>query len=162
MNNVVNDTLHEALPTIYFGDGLRSAGTFYNATNVSITDFTMLNTLGHGVIAIIMMGEVLMSIGNTTFENDPQCKDYDYSNNAADFSCSGSEIYFFYYNYNYLESIYQYYTNNSSVNFFIITKTFYPLHNLLLLLKQAKMLFILLLFRYWGCKHCNYLSAGFL
>ena len=106
VNHVVNDTLYESFPTSYIGDGLRSAVTFYNATNVSITGFTLLNTLGHGIIAINMMGEVLLSklhIENTTFENDPRCDNYDYNNYAADFLCSGSGLLFFYYNYNYLE-----------------------------------------------------------
>ena len=127
VNDVVNNTLHGTLPSVYFGVGFRSAVTFYNATNISITDFTMLNTLGHGIIAINMMGEVLLSklrIENTTFENDPQCTNYDYSNSAADFSCSGSGIFFFYYDHNYLEGTNTTLIINQSV--FVNNKNFLP------------------------------------
>ena len=92
----INETISK-LNYTYFGDGSRFALLFYNATDVIINEFTMLNTLGYGIIAFNMLGEVSLSkvhIKNTTFENNSECNDYDYNNDAADYSCSGSGLYF--------------------------------------------------------------------
>jgi len=99
-NDVINQTLHKVFPTVYFGGSFRFAIMFYYATNVTITELTMLNTLGYGIVAFNMMGSVSLSklhIENTTFENDPKCKDYDYSSDSADFLCSGSGLLFTYF-----------------------------------------------------------------
>ena len=127
VNEVINKTFNKAVPSVYFGNGIRFAIMFYEAVNVSITEFTMLSTLGYGIIAFNMMGEVSMSklhIENTTFENDPKCKDFDHNNDAADFSCSGSGIVFFYYNHINLEVINTTLMIDRSV--FINNKNFFP------------------------------------
>ena len=96
----INETISKLVYYTYFGNGTKFALLFYNATDVTIDNFTMLNTLGYGIVAFDMMGKVSLSklhIENTTFEDDPKCNDYDYNNDAADFSCSGSGILFFYY-----------------------------------------------------------------
>ena len=101
VNEVISETFHEAIPSAYFGNGFRFAIMFYEAVNVSITEFTMLSTLGYGIIAFNMMGEVSMSklhIENTTFENDPKCINHAYDNNGGNFYCSGSGVLFAYFN----------------------------------------------------------------
>ena len=95
----INETINKGIQVAYFGDGSRFALLFYNATDVIINEFTMLNTLGYGIVAFNMLGEVSLSkvhIKNTTFENDPECNDYYYNSDAADYSCSGSGLYLFY------------------------------------------------------------------
>ena len=108
VNSGINRTFNEDILIAYLGDGFRFAIMFYNATDVTINEFTMLNTLGYGIFAFNMVGEVSLSklhIKNTTFENDPKCNGYDYRSDAADFSCSGSGIFFLYYDQINLEVI---------------------------------------------------------
>ena len=106
VNSDINKKINEVVRLTYFGYGSRFAMLLYNAIDVSISEFTMLNTLGYGIIAFNVVGDVSLSelhIENTTFENDPKCNDYDYSSDAADFSCSGSGMYLFYYDHVNLE-----------------------------------------------------------
>ena len=101
VNEVISEAFHKAIPSLYFGNGFRFALMFYEAINVSITEFTMLGTLGYGIIAFNMMGEVSMSklhIENTTFENDPKCINHAYDNNGDNFYCTGSGVLFAYFN----------------------------------------------------------------
>jgi len=99
VNDIINQTIDERLPLAYFGSGFRFALMFYNAINVTISELTMLNTLGYGIVAFNMMGSVSLSklhIENTTFENDPKC--IKYKNNKDNFHCSGSGLLFAYFN----------------------------------------------------------------
>ena len=110
MNDDINQTLNNKLIDgfIHFGNGFRFAVIFHNATNVSISNFTMLNTLGFGIIAFNMMGEVSLSklhIKDTTFENDPECIDDKYDSAEPNFSCSGSGILFYFNDHYNLKSI---------------------------------------------------------
>ena len=94
----INETINERIRVAYFGDGFRFALLFYNATDVTINEFTMLNTLGYGIVAFNMLGEVSLSklhIENTTFENDPECINHTY---YSSFYCSGSGLLFVYFN----------------------------------------------------------------
>ena len=55
----------------------------------------MQNSLGYGLLGWNTHGTVRLSQGdieNTTFENDPNCANHDYSSDGADFSCSGSGL----------------------------------------------------------------------
>jgi len=55
----------------------------------------MQNNLGYGLLGWNTHGTVKLSqvyIENTTFENDPNCTNYDYNSDSADFSCSGSGL----------------------------------------------------------------------
>ena len=102
VNSSINEAISKGTGFTYFGNGSRFALLFYNATGVTINEFTMLNTLGYGIVAFNMLGEVSLykvHIENTTFKNDPKCNDYDYNSDAADFLCSGSGILFLYYDY---------------------------------------------------------------
>ena len=95
----INETITKLVYFNYFGNGTKFVLLFYNATDVTINELTMLNTLGYGIVAFNMMGQVSLSklhIENTTFENDPKCNGYDYNSGTADFACSGSGIYIFY------------------------------------------------------------------
>ena len=95
VNEVINKTIKENIQIAYFGSGFRFTIMFYEAVNVSITEFTMLGTLGYRIIAFNMMGEVSMSklhIENTTFENDLKCVNHIYNINEDHFNCSGSGL----------------------------------------------------------------------
>ena len=94
----INNTISERLLVAYFGDGFRFALLFYNATGVIISEFTMLNTLGYGIVAFNMLGEVSLyklHIENTTLQNDPRCINHTY---YSSFYCSGSGLLFAYFN----------------------------------------------------------------
>ena len=100
VNNAINQTFNKVFDAIYLGKGFRFAVMFFDAINVTINGLTMLNTLGYGITALNMIGEVSVSklhIENTTFENDPECNEYDYSSDVADYFCSGSGLLFHYY-----------------------------------------------------------------
>ena len=94
VNDAINKTINETIPIFYFGYGFRFAVMFYNAIDVSISEFTMLYTLGYGIVAFNMVGDVSLSklhIENTTLENDPECADFyiTYNDNRTVLSCSG-------------------------------------------------------------------------
>ena len=104
--NVANDLINQTVHYItnngsYLGSGFRFAVMFYQVKDVTIIDVTMQNTLGYGIVSFNAIGTMItiskLSIENTTFENDPRCKNYDYNNDTADFTCSGSGIYVLYY-----------------------------------------------------------------
>ena len=98
MNSGINKTISERILVAYFGDGFRFAVMFYNAIDVTISELTMLHTLGYGIVAFNMVGDVSLSklhIENTTFENDPECINHSYD---SSFYCSGSGLLFAYFN----------------------------------------------------------------
>ena len=102
VNDFINQTVQMVVPTVYFGYGFRFAVKFYHVKNVIITNFTMSHTLGYGILAFNALGEVTLSdvkIKDTDFDNDPKCKNYSYTSDKADFSCSGSGILLFYHDY---------------------------------------------------------------
>ena len=75
---------------------------FYHAKDVSIIELTMQNTSGYGIITFNTVGNVNVSklkIENTSFENVPECKNYDYNNPTANFSCSGSGLFMIYHDH---------------------------------------------------------------
>ena len=99
VNQVINQTVQEIVAAAYFGNGFRFAVMFYHVKSITITNLTMINTLGYGLSAFNAIGDVTLSnvhIKDTTFENDPECWNYNYRKNDADFSCSGSGMLFFY------------------------------------------------------------------
>ena len=97
MNEVANVMINESIPIFYFGNGFKFAMMFYEATNVSIIEFAMLNTLGYGIVAFNMMGEVSLfklHIENTTFENTKCVND----TNDNSLNCLRSGVLFAYFN----------------------------------------------------------------
>ena len=103
--NVANDSLNQIVRNIsynggHLGSGFRFAIMFYQVKNITITKFTMQNTLGYGILSFTGDGNITfyeVRIENTTFENEPQCTDYDYHNDTVDFACSGSGVFIVYY-----------------------------------------------------------------
>ena len=102
-NDCINETFYNATNnTSHFGSGFRHAIMFYQVTYINISGFTMENTLGYGIVVINAIGNIIISksnIVNTTFENDPQCNDHDYSNLGVDSICSGSGVFVIYFDY---------------------------------------------------------------
>ena len=106
--NVVNDLINQTIYSItnsgaHLGSGFRFAIMFYQVKDVTITDITMQNTLGYGIVAFNAVGNISISkfnAKNTTFENDPECNSYVYNGATADFICSGSGIFMIYYDNN--------------------------------------------------------------
>ena len=106
--NVVNDLINQTIYSItnsgaHLGSGFRFAIMFYQVKDVTITDITMQNTLGYGIVAFNAVGNITISkfnAKNTTFENDPECNSYVYNGATADFICSGSGIFMIYYDNN--------------------------------------------------------------
>ena len=99
VNNVTNNS-------IYLGSGFRCAIMFYQVKDINISEFTMQNTLGYGIVAFNAIGKFIASkvkIENTTFENDPKCDGYDYNSHKANYNCSGSGISIIYYDANELD-----------------------------------------------------------
>ena len=99
-NNLINQTVYEAtFKGAHLGSGFRFAVMFYRVREITITNFTMQNTLGYGIVAFNSIGKIIISnlkVENTTFKNDPKCNDYDYDSEAADSLCSGSGIFIIY------------------------------------------------------------------
>ena len=103
--NVANDLINQTVRNItnnggHLGSGFRFAIMFYQVKNITITKFTMQNTLGYGILSFAADESITVyevTIENTTFKNDPQCNDYDYYNDIVDFTCSGSGIFIVYY-----------------------------------------------------------------
>ena len=104
--NVANDLINQTAQNItgnngHLVSGFRFAMLFYQVNNIIINDFTMQNTLGYGIVSFNAKGTTTiiskLNIENTTFENDQRCKNYDYNNDIADFTCSGSGIYVLFY-----------------------------------------------------------------
>ena len=100
--NVANDLINQTVQNItdnngHLGSGFRFAMLFHQVKNIIINDFTMNLTLGYGIVSFNAIGTMTiiskLNIENTTFENDQRCKNYDYNNDTADFTCSGSGIY---------------------------------------------------------------------
>ena len=111
--NVVNDLVNRTIYNVtnggaHFGSGFRFAIMFYQVRDVTITEFTMLNTVGYGIVAFNAIGNVTilkLNIINTTFEGDPKCKDYDYNSATANSICSGSGLFMIYNDYVELGSV---------------------------------------------------------
>ena len=109
--NVVDDLTQEmvnntANGSMYLGSGFRCAIMFYQVRDINISEFTMQNTLGYGIVAFNAIGKFIASkikIENTTFENDPKCDGFDYNSNKANYICSGSGISIVYYDINELD-----------------------------------------------------------
>ena len=99
-NVFINQTVYEATHKgAHLGSGFRFAIMFYQVKEIIITNFTMQNTLGYGIVTFSSIGKTIISnlkIENTTFKNDPKCNDYDYDDDAADSICSGSGIFLIY------------------------------------------------------------------
>ena len=95
-SNSVGHTLDQALSYAYFGSGSRFVLMFIKSSDITISDLTMIDSLGYGILSWSSWGKLELShvqIENTTFENDPKCLSYNYNNDVADFSCSGSGIF---------------------------------------------------------------------
>ena len=109
VDDLVNQTVHNATDnTSHFGSGFRYAIMFYQVKDITITEVTMQNTMGYGIVAFNAIGNVTIlkfSIVNTTFESDPKCKDYDYYSATANSSCSGSGIFLIYHDHIEVDSI---------------------------------------------------------
>ena len=104
VNNLINQTIYSITNSgAHLGSGFRFAIMFYQVKDVTITDITMQNTLGYGIVAFNAIGNITISnfnAKNTTFENDPECNSYVYNGATADFICSGSGIFIIYYDNN--------------------------------------------------------------
>jgi len=102
VHGFINRTIQSLVPAAYFGNSFRFVINFIHVKNVSINNFTMINTLGYAIGAVNLIGEVTLSniqIKDTDFTNDPNCKNYSYASDTADFSCSGSGILLFYHDH---------------------------------------------------------------
>jgi len=91
----VNHTINSASSYTYFGKGSRFALMFLLSMNVTISNLTMRNTLGYGIIFFNTLSSLTLlrtQILDTTFENDEVCTGYNYKEEKADFYCSGSGI----------------------------------------------------------------------
>ncbi|XP_065914891.1 uncharacterized protein [Dysidea avara] len=109
----INETYVRLVPVSYFGRGSRYVLMVVNSSNVTIEKLIMQHSLGYGFLGWNTHGTVRLSqvyIENTTFENDPNCANYDYNSNSADFSCSGSGLLLIYSDFG---------TYNESCNFII-------------------------------------------
>ena len=100
VQDFINQTIfNTTLTGAHLGAGFRFAIMFYQVTNITITEFVMQNTLGYGVVAFNSVGKTAISrfnVENTTFENDPKCKNYNYRDDAANSFCSGSGVFIIY------------------------------------------------------------------
>ena len=122
VNSFINKTVQQVVPAAYFGSGFRFAVKLYQVKNVAITNFKMTNTLGYGIGTFNALGNVLLSnvqIKDTNFENDSKCKNYSYTSDTADFSCSGSGILLFYHDHVDIDSV-----NEASTNLTIYRSVF--------------------------------------
>ena len=100
VNNLINQTVYSTTLTgAHLGSGFRFAIMFLQVTDITITEFVMQSTLGYGIVAFNAVGKITISkfnVENTTFENDPKCKGYDYRSSTADSICSGSGLFIIY------------------------------------------------------------------
>ncbi|XP_065893230.1 uncharacterized protein [Dysidea avara] len=91
----VSQNFQGIVPYAYFGNGSRFVLTFSDSSDITINNLTMFDNLGYGILVWNTWGTIQLShiqIVNTTFSNDPQCVNYDYSSEEADSTCSGSGI----------------------------------------------------------------------
>ena len=111
VNDLINQTIYNVTDTAAnLGSGFRFAIMFYQVKDVTITEFTMQNTLGYGIFGFNVIGNVTIykvNIKNTTFKNEPKCNGYDYSNTEASSICSGSGIFITYSNKIEIDSIHE-------------------------------------------------------
>ena len=113
--NVANDLINQTIYNVTdaaanLGSGFRFAIMFYQVKDVTITEFTMQNTLGYGIFGFNVIGNVTIykvNIKNTTFKNEPKCNGYDYGNTEASSICSGSGIFITYSNKIEIDSIHE-------------------------------------------------------
>ena len=101
VSNMINQSFSNVIPQIYFGAGSRFTIMFISAANVTISNLSMKNNLGYSIITSNALGVVRLSqvhVVNTTFEKDKNCRDLD-SGPKTDFSCSGSGVLFYYYDF---------------------------------------------------------------
>ena len=111
--DVVDDLINQTIYIVtekggHFGSGFRYAIMFYQVKDITITEFTMQNTMGYGIVAFNAIGFVnilKLNIVNTTFKSDPKCKDYDYYSATANSICSGSGLFMVYHDYVELGSV---------------------------------------------------------
>ena len=110
-NDLINQTIYNVTDTAAnLGSGFRFAVMFYQVKDVTITEFTMENTMGYGIFGFNMIGNVTIykvNIKNTTFKNEPKCNGYDYSNTEANSICSGSGIFITYGNKIEIDSVHE-------------------------------------------------------
>jgi len=84
---------------VYLGNGSRFVFIFIASANITFSNVRMQNTLGYSIIAFDVYGIINLTgvrIENTTFQNEKSCIEYDYEQEGADFSCSGSGIMLWY------------------------------------------------------------------
>ena len=89
----INETYVTLVPVSYFGTRSRHVFMVVNSSDITLEKVIMHYNLGYGLLGWNTHGTVRVSqvsIENTTFENDPNCTNYDYNADDADFSCSGS------------------------------------------------------------------------
>ena len=111
--NVVNSFINVTIKDVtnggaHLGSGFRFAIMFFQVKDIVITEVTMQSTLGYGIVAFNTIGKMIISklhVENTTFENDPKCKGFDYNSDAADSTCSGSGVFIIYFNNIELDSV---------------------------------------------------------
>ena len=93
VHNVINQTLNTVVPTTHFGSHSKYAIMFYDAKDVNITEFTMLNTSGYGIVAINAIGNI--AISKFHLENTTSCKNdsnYNHKDSTANSICSENGI----------------------------------------------------------------------
>ena len=103
--NEVHDSINHTVNSIrnsgaHLGSEFRFAMMFYHVKDITISNVTMQNTLGYGIVAFNAIGNITISrfsTENTTFKNDSKCDTYVYNNATADYICSGSGIFMIYY-----------------------------------------------------------------
>ena len=111
--NVANSFINVTIKDVtnggaHLGSGFRFAIMFFQVKDIVITEVTLQSTLGYGIVAFNTIGKMIISklhVENTTFENDPKCKGFDYNSDAADSTCSGSGVFIIYFNNIELDSV---------------------------------------------------------
>ena len=108
--NVVTDSINQTVYNIthnraHFGSNFRYAIMLYQVKDITITNFTMNNTIGYGILTFNAIGNVTISDFNIQNTILPNCNDYDYSSDTADFHCSGSGLFMIYHDKVELDSV---------------------------------------------------------
>ena len=93
--NLVNDSINKTIVDAtdhrtHFGSNFKLAIMFYQVKDLTIMDFTMISTMGYGIVAFNAIGNITIAnftVQNTTSSNHDS---YYYDSDTADFNYSGS------------------------------------------------------------------------
>ena len=95
--NVVNDSINKTIVDAtdhrtHFGSNFKLAIMFYQVKDLTIMNFTMISTMGYGIVAFNAIGNITIAnftVQNTTSSNHDS---YYYDSDTADFNYSGSGL----------------------------------------------------------------------